>query len=147
MRQRPPTVPSNRLGALALRADKQGGQIVRNLFCTTILALALAASAFNSASAGTAYDGSWSLSVVTQSGDCAPSYYFQLQVINGVVHYQGPAKVQGHVSSGGAVSVSVSTESQHASGSGKLSGNSGRGRWSGRSATERCSGSWTAQRY
>jgi hypothetical protein len=118
-----------------------------NMFRLSIVALFMAVPALNAPGAATAYDGSWSLSVVTQSGDCAPSYYFQLQIINGVVNYQGPARVHGRVSSGGAVSVSVSTEAQQATGTGKLSGNSGRGRWSGRSSTERCSGSWTAHRY
>jgi hypothetical protein len=114
---------------------------------TSILAFAITISAFNIADARTAYDGSWSLSIVTQSGDCAPTYQFQLQIIDGIVSYQGPANVRGRVSSGGAVSVSVSTESQQASGSGKLSGNSGRGRWTGRSSGDRCFGLWTAQRY
>jgi hypothetical protein len=113
----------------------------------SILAFVITVPAFNIADARTAYDGSWSLSVVTQSGDCAPTYQFQLQIIDGIVSYQGPANVRGRVSSDGAVSVSVTTEGQHASGSGKLSRNSGRGRWTGRSSSERCFGLWTAQRY
>lgn len=113
----------------------------------SILASIVIVPAVNIADARTAYDGSWSLSIVTQSGDCAPTYQFQLQIIDGIVSYQGPANVRGRVSSGGAVSVSVSTEGQQASGSGKLSPNSGRGRWTGRSSGDRCSGSWTAQRY
>jgi hypothetical protein len=121
--------------------------MINKVICTSMIAFVISITAFSIAAARTDYDGSWSLNVVTQSGDCAPSYQIQLQIIDGVVTYQGPANVRGRVSSAGAVSVSVSTESQRASGSGKLSRNSGRGQWSGRSNTERCSGSWTAQRY
>lgn len=112
-----------------------------------ILAFIITVPTIGIADARTDYDGSWSLSVVTQSGDCAATYNFQLRIVDGIVSYQGPADVRGRVSPRGAVSVSVSTESQRASGSGTLSRNSGRGRWTGRSTNERCSGSWTAQRY
>lgn len=113
----------------------------------SLLALVIAVPGFNIAAARTAFDGSWNLSIVTQSGDCAPTYYFQLEIIDGIVTYRGSAKVRGRVKSDGAVSVSVSTEDQQASGSGKLSRNLGRGRWTGRSSGTRCSGTWTAQRF
>ena len=113
---------------------------------TCILALATTILAFNIADARTPYDGSWSVSITTHSGDCVPTYQFQLQIINGIVSYRGPANVHGRISVGGAVNVSVSTESQQATGFGKLSGRSGSGRWTGRSSTNRCSGSWFAQR-
>ena len=121
--------------------------MINKVLGTTMLICVVITSASNVADARTDYDGTWSLFVETQSGDCAPTYEFEVQIIDGVVSYQGPANVRGRVSPGGAVSVSVSTEAQYGSGSGKLTRGSGRGHWSGRSTTQRCTGSWTAQRY
>jgi hypothetical protein len=120
------------------------GKIVR----ASTLAFVITAPALNMTAASTVYDGSWSLSVVTNRGSCAPSYQFEIQIRNGVINYQGPASVNGRVSSGGEVRVSVSSEGNRASGSGKLSRTSGRGTWSGRSTTsgEACSGHWSAHR-
>ena len=118
------------------------GRIVR----TCILAFVMAAATFDIAGAGTAYDGSWSLSIVTQRGDCDPNYYFQVQVTNGIVSHPNLVRFRGRVSSGGMARVSVSVMDKHASGSGRLSRTSGRGRWSGYSGNDRCSGYWTAQR-
>lgn len=113
----------------------------------SVLAFVIAVAVTGTAAARTPFDGSWSLSVVTQSGDCAPTYQFQIEIVDGIVTYQGAAKVRGRVRPDGTVSVTVSTEDAQASGSGKLSRNFGRGHWSGRSSTARCSGTWTAQRY
>lgn len=121
--------------------------MISKALCASMLAFVVTAPAFNAAHARTDYDGTWNLSVQTQSGDCAPAYQFEVQVVDGVVRYQGPARVYGRVSPAGAVSVSVSTETQSGSGSGKLTRAFGRGHWSGRSSTQRCSGLWTAQRY
>ena len=119
---------------------------VRKIARASILAFAITVPSVNSAVASTAYDGRWSISVATESGDCGATYQFEIGVIEGTVSYQGPANVSGRVSAGGDVSVSISTQTQRASGSGKLSRTTGRGRWTGRSDTSRCSGSWTAQR-
>jgi hypothetical protein len=120
------------------------GKIVR----ASTLTFVITALAVNLTAASTVYDGSWSLSVVTNRGSCAPTYQFEIQISNGVINYQGPASVNGRVSSGGEVRVSVSSEGDRASGSGKLSRTSGRGTWSGRSTTsgEACSGHWSAYR-
>jgi hypothetical protein len=111
-----------------------------------ILACIMAAAGFDTASAGTAYDGSWNLSIVTQRGACDPSYNFHVLVNNGIVSHPNLVRLRGRVSSGGLTRVSVSVMDKHASGSGKLSRNSGRGRWSGYSGADRCSGYWIAQR-
>jgi hypothetical protein len=110
-----------------------------------ILAFVIVAPALDTAAAGTAYDGSWSLSIVTQRGAC-DTYNFQVQIHNGIVSHPNLVKLRGRVSSGGGVRVSVSAGGKHASGSGRLSRTSGRGHWSGHSGGDRCSGSWTAQR-
>jgi hypothetical protein len=111
-----------------------------------ILAFVIAVPASGIAAAGTAYDGSWSLSIMTERGNCDRNYYFQVRVINGIVSHANLVRFTGRVSSGGWARVSVSVMDKHASGSGKLSQTSGRGRWTGRSGNDRCSGSWTAQR-
>ena len=112
----------------------------------SILAVVIAAATFHTAGAGTVYDGSWSLSIVTQRGGCDPNYNFQVQVTNGIVTHPNLVRLRGRVSPGGITRVSVSVMDKHASGSGKLTRNSGRGRWSGYSCADRCSGYWTAQR-
>ena len=111
-----------------------------------ILAFVIAVPASGIAAAGTAYEGSWSLSIMTERGNCDRNYYFQVRVTNGIVSHANLVRFTGRVSSGGWARVSVSVMDKHASGSGKLSQTSGRGRWTGRSGNDRCSGSWTAQR-
>jgi hypothetical protein len=118
------------------------GNIVR----ASVFAFVLAAPAFDVAAAATPYDGSWSLSIVTERGACDRTYHFQVQVTNGVVSHPNLVKLRGRVSSRGQARVSVSVMDKYASGSGKLSKTSGRGRWTGHSGSDRCSGHWTAQR-
>ncbi|MEA2978857.1 MAG: hypothetical protein QOF09_680 [Alphaproteobacteria bacterium] len=118
------------------------GKIVR----ASVFAFVVAAPTFDTAAAGTAYDGSWSLTIVTQRGNCDQTYYFQVQVTNGIVSHPNLVRLRGRVSSKGVARVSVSVMDKHASGSGRLSRSSGSGRWSGHSGPDRCSGYWTAQR-
>lgn len=118
------------------------GNIVRAL----ILAFVFAAPTFDTAAAGTAYDGWWSLTIVTERGACDRTYYFQVQVFNGIVSNPNLVRLRGRVSSGGRARVSVSVMDKYASGYGRLSRTTGSGRWSGHSGGDRCSGYWTAQR-
>jgi hypothetical protein len=111
----------------------------------SLLALVISATTAGVASARTAYDGSWSLSIVTQRGECS-TYNFPVEISNGRVSFPGLARANGHVTPKGAVRVTVAAGDKFASGSGRLSLGSGGGRWSGRSGSERCSGTWTAQR-
>jgi hypothetical protein len=110
-----------------------------------ILALVVSAPAFSSASAATAYDGRWSLSITTQRGACE-TYNFPVDITNGNVSFPGLVRANGRVTGKGAVRVNVAAGDKSASGSGRLSLGSGSGRWSGHSGTARCSGVWTAQR-
>ena len=91
------------------------GKIVR----ASTLAFVINTLTVNMTAASTPYDGSWSLSVVTNRGSCAPAQ-FEIEISNGVIHYHGPASVNGRISSGGEVQVSVSSQDNRASGSGKL---------------------------
>jgi hypothetical protein len=92
------------------------------------------------------FDGPWSVVVVTKSGPCDPTYRYGLMIQGGRVTYLGggSVSVSGHVASNGAVSVSVSSGGQSASGSGRLSDGRGGGTWSGRGTSGACSGTWSA---
>ena len=113
---------------------------------TGILAFVIAAPVCSIAAAHTAYDGRWSLSIVTQRGACDPSYNFPVEISNGNVSFPGLVRAKGRVSSGGSVRVSVAVPGKSASGSGRLTQGSGSGRWTGKSGEARCSGTWSAQR-
>lgn len=122
--------------------------MIGKIVYASIFVFVVTALSANMTAASTPYDGSWSLSVVTSRGSCAPTFQFEIEISNGVISYQGPARVNGRVSSNGEVRVSVSSEDNRALGSGKISRRSGRGTWSGRSTTsgEACSGHWSARR-
>ena len=106
------------------------------VFCTPVASVA---------AASTAYDGSWSLSIVTDRGSC-DAYNFPVRIANGNVSFPGIVHANGRVSHKGAVRVFVSASGKSASGFGRLSRTAGAGRWTGRSGADRCSGRWTAQR-
>ena len=92
------------------------------------------------------YDGAWSITFVTQVGDCSQSYNYSVNIDNGVITSPNLETFRGSVTSAGAVRASVTVQEKHASGTGKLSGVLGRGTWSGYSGDQRCAGSWSAQR-
>jgi hypothetical protein len=96
--------------------------------------------------ARSAHDGSWDLLFVTQSGACDPTYNFSVNITDGIITHPNLVKFRGYVARSGAARASVTVHEKHASGSGRLSGNTGRGTWSGYSGSARCSGYWTAQR-
>jgi hypothetical protein len=94
-----------------------------------------------------AYDGNWSVLIVTQSGTCDQAYRYAVQIVNGQIVYPDQTiNLTGHVDGGGHVRVLVSAGGQSASGYGRLYGGGGQGRWSGKSSTSRCAGYWQAER-
>jgi hypothetical protein len=100
----------------------------------------------SAAQARFAYDGSWDLAFVTQSGSCDPSYNFTVNISDGIVTHPNLVRLKGYVAKSGSVHASVTVQDKFASGTGRLFGTSGRGRWNGRAGSARCSGYWTAQR-
>jgi hypothetical protein len=114
---------------------------------TFVLALACAVVA-SPAIARTAFDGDWSVLIVTHGGVCDPAYRYGVQITDGTVINDGSstAAVQGRVTPTGIVRVIVRSGNQWADGSGYLSGNRGRGAWRGQSASGSCSGTWEAER-
>jgi hypothetical protein len=90
------------------------------------------------------YDGLWSVSVVTQKGDCDPGYRYPVRITNGTLFNAGDSSftVSGKVGATGAITVTVSAAGKSATGSGRLAGDAGVGSWIGGA----CSGTWTAER-
>jgi hypothetical protein len=93
-----------------------------------------------------AYDGTWNVVFFTQAGNCSATNSVPFAVSGRRVSSAGGGKVTGGISRSGVVAVSISVGASHASGSGRLVGNSGSGRWSGIITGDRCSGSWQATR-
>jgi hypothetical protein len=90
------------------------------------------------------YDGLWSVSIVTQKGDCDPGYRYPVRITNGTLSNAGDSNftVSGKVGTTGAITVIVSAAGRSATGSGRLAGDAGTGSWVGGA----CSGTWTAER-
>jgi hypothetical protein len=95
---------------------------------------------------GGAYDGTWNVVFFTQAGNCSSTNSVPFAVAGRTVSSAGGGKVTGGIGRGGVVAVNISIGASHASGSGRLVGNSGTGRWSGIITGDKCSGSWQATR-
>lgn len=95
-----------------------------------------------------AFDGSWSVVILTHSGGCDPAYRYGLRIVNGAIYGDVGESVnlQGRVWPNGAVRVGVSSGGQSASGQGHLSRTWGSGTWYGQSSSGSCSGVWQATR-
>ena len=121
--------------------------MISHLVRASVLASVCIAATATTAPARTPYDGAWSVLIVTQRGSCDRAYRYGIQIINGIVTYDGGAvNLSGRVSGNGAVRVVVSAGSASANGTGRLSRNTGRGSWAGRSGSDACSGYWEAER-
>jgi hypothetical protein len=113
---------------------------IRNAFLASALT-ATAALTAAPASAESAYDGLWTVTVVTKTGSCEPSTSSTLTVTDGKVSAAGAA-ISGSVGREGLVRVSING----AYANGQLSGKTGSGKWNGASAGVPCSGRWEASR-
>jgi hypothetical protein len=102
----------------------------------------------NPAAAVTAFDGSWSVIIMTQNGGCDRAYRYGVQIVNGHVFNDGNQAVnmQGQVLPNGSVRVSVSAGGQQADGEGRMSRNIGTGTWHGQGVGGSCAGVWQAER-
>lgn len=100
------------------------------------------------AQAGTRFDGTWSVEVITEKGECDRAYRYPIAIEEGRVRYAGyiPVSVSGSVNGSGAVNGSISHGSTTAHVVGSLAaGGSGGGTWS-MSGGRSCSGRWTGER-
>jgi hypothetical protein len=118
--------------------------VSKTFFAAAALAV-LAVSGAAPARAG-GYDGTWTTVFATSRGNCSSGYSVPFLVRGGRVSSAGGGHVSGSVSRSGSVAVAVSVGASHASGGGRLFGNSGSGRWSGIITGDRCSGTWQATR-
>ena len=109
-----------------------------------VAAAAIVTASASSNAAPPRYDGLWSVSIVTEKGDCDRGYRYPIRIANGALANGGsdPFTISGKVAPSGAITVIVSHGDKSATGSGRLAGDSGEGHWTGGS----CSGSWTAER-
>ncbi|MGH6673126.1 MAG: hypothetical protein ACRECV_14290 [Xanthobacteraceae bacterium] len=119
-----------------------GNRRTRLLGCAVIAACTSLAATANAAAPR--YDGIWSVSIITEKGDCDRGYRYPIRISHGMLANGGsdPFTISGRVARSGAITVTVSHGEQSASGSGRLAGNTGEGYWKGGS----CSGTWTAER-
>ena len=124
---------------IALTAKRFSGSFA---FALVAASVTLAASASNAAGPG--YDGLWSVSIVTEKGDCDRGYRYPVRISHGTLVNGGsdPFTITGHVAPSGAITVTVSHGDKSASGFGRLAGDAGEGSWKGGS----CSGTWSAER-
>jgi len=119
--------------------------------CVFSLAVAVIFVTGARAPAQSAFDGGWSVLVITEAGTCGQSYRYPVQIMNGTVVYDtvlgsGVVQISGKVDSGGQVKVTVQRGEQQAVGAGRLLQTAGGGTWTGEAATQGCSGRWEATR-
>lgn len=114
---------------------------IRNVLVASALTAAAALAAAAPATAQSAYDGLWQVTIVTKTGSCEPSTRSTLTVTDGKVSAAG-ADITGSIGREGIVRVSIAG----AYAKGQLSGNAGSGKWNGASAGVACSGRWEASR-
>jgi hypothetical protein len=94
-----------------------------------------------------AFDGLWSVSIITQFGDCNRGYRYPLRIVDGYItkaDVDPTYAIAGAVARSGAIGVTVSGGGQTATGVGRLSRTTGHGLW--HTSTGQCSGNWTAER-
>lgn len=106
------------------------------------------AAASKTGHATSAFDGLWSVLIITEKGTCDRGYRYAVRIKGGRVGHADPAgssfRISGNVAGGGAARVTVARGNQSASGSGRMSSNAGSGRW--QSSKGECSGVWQAER-
>jgi hypothetical protein len=100
------------------------------------------------ARAQAAYDGLWSVLIITNQGTCDRGYRYAVRIRRGAVAHADPSSssfnIRGRVNHGGSICVSVTRGDKRADGCGRMSRKSGVGKW--RSSRGECSGIWQAER-
>ena len=119
---------------------------LRKLLGVSVFGALVAASTFTSTSSFAAprYDGLWSVSIVTEKGDCDAGYRYPIRISNGQLANAGDTafSISGKVAPTGSIIVTVAAAGKSATGQGRLAGDMGGGHWTGGA----CFGSWTAER-
>jgi hypothetical protein len=115
------------------------------LACVLVLAATVSGSAKTNR---TSFDGSWSVTIITDAGTCDRAYRYGLRIAEGQLYYDGGMGVvlSGQVTPKGNVRVYLRQGDAAAQGSGRLTKSAGSGKWQGASPSLRCSGRWQAER-
>jgi len=109
------------------------------------LLLFACSSAYSSARANDAYDGQWSVQLVTVKGDCDRSLSWDVAVASSRIAENGLfGQAAGQVDSRGRVRLQVLSGADRVSATGALRGASGGGAWTW--PNRACSGRWSASR-
>jgi hypothetical protein len=133
--------------SIAYSADSKTSYALRWMFATAVAAaIVIPGGADAKMARPGAYDGTWNVQFATQAGNCSSTNSVPFQVTGTQVSSAGGGKVTGGINRAGVVSVNIQVGASHASGNGRLVGNSGSGRWSGIITGDKCSGSWQATR-
>jgi hypothetical protein len=117
--------------------------LIRASFAVAALAVATTAASAPGA-AKTNFDGSWSVSIVTEKGECDRGYRYPIAINNGTLVNAGDTAfdISGKVANNGAITVRLAYGDKAATGTGKMSPTYGQGSWTGGT----CAGTWTAER-
>ena len=133
--------------SIARSADSASVRALRWISAAAVVAvIAIPGTASAGAARPGSYDGTWNVHFATQAGNCSSTNSVPFMVTGTRVSSAGGGKVTGGISRAGVVSVNIQVGASHASGNGRLVGNSGSGRWSGIITGDKCSGSWQATR-
>ena len=116
----------------------------RNTLIAASLVLGTVACVASPAQSKTAFDGTWSVVIVTEKGSCDRAYRYPIQITDGVLKNGSDSAfdISGKVNKDGTLTVRVSYGDKSATGAGRLAGTEGVGSWSGGP----CSGTWEAER-
>lgn len=123
----------------------------KTLFMTPVATLLLGAIALPAGavklSKADAYDGRWSIEVITERGSCDRAYRYGVRIDKGEVRYEGGTDftVSGQVTRAGMVKGSIARGEARADVVGALSQDFGTGTWQTHGASP-CGGSWNAER-
>lgn len=91
-----------------------------------------------------AFDGAWSVLIQSETGPCAGTYRYGVEIVDGAVTHEGTP--YGRVAPNGNVRVRLSLGDQQAEGVGRLSRGVGSGVWRGVGQSGPCTGRWFAER-
>ena len=112
-----------------------------------LLGLAFVALMPSWALARSPFDGSWSVVIITRSGNCDRATRAGVRIFDGYISSEGSGfDLRGQVSRNGTLRAVISAGSQSASGAGRLSRTRGHGVWRGRGNSGYCGGTWEAER-
>ena len=119
-----------------------------SLSCFFAVATLANQSAIGSAYADTSFDGSWSVQITMDRGNCEPINRLTVGIRDGAMQYAGDSSVsiQGQVINDGQVRVRLARGDHKVMGSGRLSTSSGAGIWHGTGLASSCAGHWSAER-